>query len=38
MDLIVSGNEFHKTGAAWMKVQPPNVEQLTLGTDIEKKL
>jgi len=36
LDLIVSGNEFHRTGAAWMRVRPPNVEQLTLGTDKRK--
>ena len=33
LDLIVSGKEFHRTGAAWVKARPPNVEHLTLGTD-----
>ena len=31
--LIVNGNEFHKTGAAWAKARFPSVEQLTFGTN-----
>jgi len=33
IDLIFSGNEFHRSDAAWVKARPPNVGQFTLGTD-----
>ena len=31
--LIISGSEFHKTGAARAKARSPSVEQLTFGTN-----
>ena len=29
LDLTASGNELHRTGAAWVKALPQNVGQLT---------
>ena len=29
LDLIVSGNEFHRTSATWVEARPPDVERLS---------